>query len=102
MLKFNNTDKDVIKMLTNTNDFTEFNDFKINDYVMLPSFSFRFMENLNLERRKDLEKEGLDVFKNIEINNKISIKKLEKFVDILFVGNSIKEGKLTKWFMPMD
>ena len=48
MLKFNNTDKDVIKNLTNTNDFTVYNDLKFNDYVMLPSFQFAFMENLSL------------------------------------------------------
>ena len=102
MLKFNNTDKDVIKNLTNTNDFTEYNDLRFNDYVMLPSFRFKFMENLNYEKRKAIEQEGLDIFENIEQNDQVSIEKLKSYVDIYFVGQSIKESKETRWFMPFD
>ena len=77
MMKFNNTDKDVIKNLTNTNDFTVYNDLKFNDYVMFPSFQFMFMENLNYEKRMALKNDGFDVFEEIEKNNHIDINKLK-------------------------
>ena len=51
VFKFNNTDKDTIKMLTDTNDFTTDNDFTLNDYVMMPSIDFTFMDNMEIDER---------------------------------------------------